>query len=194
MTNLSVQRVTEPATESRLHLKLSTVQPERSMSPEFFEMVSLARQYCELIEASSQDHPGWLPGISNLLPRIHAAVRALEGSIERVDGHLIPDLDARFELFTHLRELLGENDGYWLEYDRAEDDQPTMTGSLADDLTDIYCELKHGLRCLDGEPYRALAGWCQGFRCHWGQHLVDAERHLYTLEYRGCLDRRIPNP
>ena len=158
------------------------------MSPQAQEMASLARQYCGLIEASSEEYRGWLRGVANLLPRLHAAIKALEGRIDKADGALIADLDARFELFSHLRDLLGEKDGYWLEYDRTEDGQPLMTGSLADDLTDIYCELKFGLKLLDGEPGRALTGWCQGFKLHWGQHLVDAERHLYALESRGRLD------
>jgi hypothetical protein len=56
-----------------------------------------------------------------------------------------------------------------------------MTGSLADDLTDIYCELKHGLRAFPAKPARTLETWFLGYDCHWGQHLVDAQRHLATL-------------
>jgi hypothetical protein len=93
---------------------------------------------------------------------------------------LTPDLDARFELFSHLRGLLGERDGYWMEFDRVGDAE-VMTGSLADDLTDIYCELKHGLRLIDSDPRRALRGWREGFEDHWGQHLTDAQRHLSAL-------------
>jgi hypothetical protein len=95
-------------------------------------------------------------------------------------AYLTPDLDARFELFSHLRDLLGERDGYWLEFDRV-GDSAHMTGSLADDLTDIYCELKHGLRLVDSQPQRALKGWRDGFEDHWGRHLFDAQRHLSAL-------------
>lgn len=41
-----------------------------------------------------------------------------------------------------------------------------MTGSLADDLTDIYCELKHGLRMVDEDPRRSLNTWREGFTRH----------------------------
>jgi hypothetical protein len=102
------------------------------------------------------------------------------------DDYLSPDLDARFELFSHLRELLGERDGYWLEFDRLGDSEH-MTGSLADDLTDIYCELKHGLRLVDSHPNRALCGWRSGFQDHWGRHLFDAQRHLSALAARDRL-------
>ena len=99
---------------------------------------------------------------------------------------LMADLDARFELYTHLRMLLGDKDSYWMAFDVAQDGQ-SMSGSLADDLTDIYCELKHGLRLVDREPSKAMDDWCSGFRMHWGQHLMDAERHLYELKSQNQL-------
>ena len=86
-------------------------------------------------------------------------------------------------MYTKLRERLGRNDGYWMEFDVAQDEQ-AMSGSLADDLTDIYCELKSGLNILDEEPSLALNNWRSTYRMHWGQHLVDASRHLYELDAR----------
>jgi hypothetical protein len=143
-------------------------------------MIDLARRYCELIDASDEEDPTWLSRVAELLPRLHAAVASLE-TLDLGDGaSLTPDLDARFELFSHLRGLLGERDGYWMEFDRVGDAE-VMTGSLADDLTDIYCELKHGLRLIDSDPRRALRGWREGFEDHWGQHLTDAQRHLSAL-------------
>ena len=84
---------------------------------------------------------------------------------------------------TRLRDLLGERDSYWMEYDAG--DEQCRSGSLADDLTDIYCELKYGLTLLDlqpDDPRSAFEGWRTGYRVHWGQHLLDAERHLYALQ------------
>lgn len=150
------------------------------MRAQFEEMIGLAQRYCQLIDASGEDQPSWLGEVVEILPRLHAAVSSLDGYDLGEGEYLTPDLDARFELYSHLRELLGERDGYWLEFDRIGDSEP-MTGSLADDLTDIYCELKHGLRLAEKQPERALVGWRDGFECHWGQHLVDAQRHLSAL-------------
>ena len=158
----------------------------QKMSREVSDMVGLARQYCQLIDASSIENPVWLARIADLLPRLHAAVMTLGARDFDEDAELAADLDARFELFTHLRELLGDRDGYWLEFDRVGDSH-AMTGSLADDLTDIYCELKHGLRLMEGEPELALRGWRDGFDHHWGRHLVDAQRHLAELAARDRL-------
>ena len=97
------------------------------------------------------------------------------------------DLDERFELYSNLRKVLGERDSYWLEFDAVPEDMH-MSGSLADDLTDIYFDLRYGLALLDDVwPQRAAQAWQSSYRMHWGQHLVDAERHLYALKVRNRL-------
>jgi hypothetical protein len=155
------------------------------MSPEALGLAQAAQNYCELIEGSTEQDDRWLSQVAEILPRLHAAVSSLGGKDDEAEHALIADLDARFELYTHLRDLLGGRDAYWMEFD-AEDEQ-AKSGSLADDLTDIYCELKHGLKVIDGSPGMALDGWRRGFRVHWGRHLLDAERHLYELRARGEL-------
>ena len=159
------------------------------MSSQLREMEHLARSYCELVEAASESDETWIQDVAGLLPRLHMAITALGGAPDDLQHTLVADLDARFELYGYLRKLLGERDAYWMEFDAAHDKQ-CMSGSLADDLTDIYCELKHGLKLLEGrpsEPARVLSGWRNGYKVHWGQHLVDAERHLYELDTRGQL-------
>jgi hypothetical protein len=156
------------------------------MSPKALELEAVARHYCELVESLNEGNTQWLQEIASLLPRLHAAVAALNLPDPDHSHHAVADLDARFELYTHLRRLLGERDSYWMEFDVAGDGQ-TMSGSLADDLTDIYCELKQGLHLLDQQPQKAVEDWHKGFHLHWGQHLLDAERHLYDLSARNML-------
>jgi hypothetical protein len=156
------------------------------MSPNALELEAVARHYCELVESLNEGNTQWLQEIASLLPRLHAAVAALNLPDPDPSHRAVEDLDARFELYTHLRQLLGTRDSYWMEFDVAGDGQ-TMSGSLADDLTDIYCELKQGLSLLDQQPQKAVEGWHSGFHLHWGQHLLDAERHLYDLNARNML-------
>ncbi|MGQ9831338.1 MAG: DUF5063 domain-containing protein [Thermochromatium sp.] len=153
-------------------------------------MARLARRYCELIETRATQHGCWLVQIAGLLPRLHAGISSLVAANPPPScDHPDPvDLDARFELFTQLRELLADRDAYWLEFDSVADGMTAMTGSLADDLTDIYCELKQGLKLFESDPDRAVAIWALGYRWHWGQHLVDAERHLAMLRSQSRLD------
>jgi hypothetical protein len=148
---------------------------------------ALAARYCKLIERSGADCDAWLSEIAKLLPRLHAALWSFDPASTKGGLGLKIDFDARFELYAHLVGLLGERDAYWLEFDRLDEDRP-MTGSLADDLADIYCELKEGLALLSTNPEWALHGWLTGYAHHWGQHLVDAERHLAALSAQGRLD------
>lgn len=151
------------------------------------ELLAIARCYCTVIESLDDDNRKPLAQLNVILPRLHAAMTAVP---LQEDGSYDPnvDLDQRFELFSRLRRLLGDLDGYWMEYDVTPNRQE-MSGSLADDLTDIYCELKNGLKRLDGndDAGRTLGRWRTGFCKHWGQHVVDAERHLYTLSSRDRL-------
>jgi hypothetical protein len=156
------------------------------MSPKINELENLARDYCDLVDAQSKDDGEWLKRVASLLPKLNAAVTSLNISDSGPEYCMQIDLDERFELFTRLRKILGDRDGYWMEFDVAEDGQ-SMSGSLADDLTDIYCELKHGLDLIEGEPERAVEDLFTGYHLHWGKHLIDAERHLYDLRSRNQL-------
>lgn len=160
------------------------------MTTQTEQMVDVARAYCELIERTARNKPpeGWLEEVAALLPRINAAVASLEPESPE-DFASSPDMDARFDLYARLHELLGELDAYWLEFDSL-GDETCRSGSLADDLTDIYCELKSGLdlvrRAGAGHGTRkAVANWRTGYRRHWGRHLLDAQRHLIDLNVLG---------
>ena len=161
--------------------------PERD---HFMQLVETARSYCNLIDRV-QGRNDWLTHLFRILPRLHAEVVALHYRGEGTMPPELADFDDRFALFTQLRSWLGERDRYWLEYDQPTDalsDDEHRTGSLADDLTDIYFDLMHGLQLLDEAwPQRAAEVWQMTYRMHWGQHLVDAERHLYALKVRNQL-------
>ena len=159
-----------------------------SLTETLSEMIDVAEGYCRLIEDSGEEAQRWLASLFTLMPRLHMAVTSLN-AFETGDT-LVPgvDLDDRFLLYSRLRKQLGDRDSYWLEFD-ASPEEMHMSGSLADDLTDIYFDLQHGLELLDDAwPQRAAQVWQTSYRLHWGQHLVDAERHLYALKVRDQLE------
>ena len=159
-----------------------------SLTETLSEMIDVAEGYCRLIEDSGEEAQPWLASLFTLMPRLHMAVTSLN-AFETGDT-LVPgvDLDDRFSLYSRLRKQLGDRDSYWLEFD-ASPEEMHMSGSLADDLTDIYFDLQHGLELLDDAwPQRAAQVWQTSYRLHWGQHLVDAERHLYALKVRDQLE------
>ena len=160
------------------------------MSPDMQKMMDVARNYCHLIENCCEDDLEWLQQVAEQLAQLHAAIVHLKESEEKQWDEGSIDLDKRFDMYAQLKGLLGEDDAYWLEFD-VNSDYQHMSGSLADDLTDIYCELKQGLEMLTRSPdapAQVLSSWGHGYRMHWGQHLLDAERHLYALDVRGRLE------
>jgi len=152
--------------------------------------VETAQVYCDLIDHLDSGDTIWLEQLAKLLPRLHTAVADLDQSKGDAGPYSSEqNLDDRFELYSRLHMLLGERDPYWLEFDMSSDSQ-MMTGSLADDLTDIFCELKVGLDMLDDHPeqtHKALNRFHSSYKAHWGQHLMDAQRHLYELDARNQL-------
>ena len=73
-------------------------------------------------------------------------------------------------------------DGYWDVFDPLnEADKESAFNSLADDLTDIYLDLKLGLLYYDrGYIIEALWEWRFNFDIHWGHHLVGAQRAIHS--------------
>jgi len=163
------------------------------------QMADLVRGYCRLIEGiGSERDPGWLREVFRLLPQLHIAVVSLHenGDARSAEEAPVPwdaaaqgdDLDARFELYSRVRHELGDHDSYWLEFDPVGDGHANMSGSLADDLVDIYHDIRRGLEMLEEAEATgraaAIRHWKRTYRLHWGQHLVDAERHLFALRAR----------
>ncbi len=148
------------------------------------ELLDAAHEYCRLIEQLDDSQQDIFPAMLHLLPRLHACIAAFATEKESDCGIQEADLDARFELFSRLKQVLGERDGYWLEFD-IPGNENCKSGSLADDLTDIYCELKSGLLALEqnSKPVsQAVDDWRCGFNVHWGKHLTDAQKHLLELQ------------
>lgn len=156
------------------------------------DMSRVAHEYCAIIEAfdsgAETDVFIVIKRLSGLLPRLHLAVEVLADAVAAEDLVAEIDPEHRFSLYSRLHRAFGDLDAYWLEFDVARDWQE-QSGSLADDLADIYWELKAGLERLatDQTPLPTLRCWGAGYRLHWGQHLVDAERHLYGLRARRLL-------
>jgi hypothetical protein len=141
------------------------------------QMADLAERFCHLVERFDEKAiEPWLVDMSALLPQLEEAVSALGQSEDMSIYESTTDYDERFELFTRLYNALGERDGYNYEYDSLQGQR--LSGSLADDITDIYFDLKRGLKLLDNNPQLAARDWQHSYEFHWRHHLLDAERQL----------------
>jgi len=73
---------------------------------------------------------------------------------------------------------------YWEVFDPYQEDAP-VTGSLSDDLLDVYRDLRPGLALWEvGDADHRLAAiweWRFHFGIHWGDHAIDALRALHRV-------------
>jgi len=143
-----------------------------------------AASYCRLIEhIDPMDCRTCLATMAALLPQLDQAAQRLP-PVETTAVHTGgPEYNARFELFSRIRSALGKLDSYRLEYDRPDEEQD-LSGSLADDFTDIYFDLRYGLDLLEAQPdgtAMAAASWRTSYDVHWREHLNGAAVQLDTL-------------
>jgi len=168
------------------------------------KFAELAEHYCALIERHrSIDRQAFLGEVHALLPRLYSSALVLPGidAAENEAGDHGEELDTTgtssnpvadrdradhadwHRLFTSLGALLGDWDCYRKVFDPYKPpSESEVTGTLADDLSDIYGDLKAGLRKWQrGECEAAAWDWRFGFEYHWGRHLVGALQALYVL-------------
>jgi hypothetical protein len=87
------------------------------------------------------------------------------------------------QLYDFLKEKLGGWNLYWQVFDPTKNSE-AVHGSLADDIADIYRDLKEGLVLSEAQqalPEDNIWEWRFGFYSHWGKHAIDALRTIHFL-------------
>lgn len=149
-----------------------------SAPPEVLRFVGAARRYCDFIqEAGMAALPERLSAARMLLLELYVAAIALPKG-EEPDGieagpvPPAPSTWSAFEQFEH----------YWEIFDPYAGDGP-VTGSLTEDLLDVYLDVCRGLSLWDSaQEVAAIWEWRFSFDTHWGTHAIDA---LWAL-HRAC--------
>jgi hypothetical protein len=149
-----------------------------------------ARAYCALIDRVK---PG--QGLDELVRPLHASVADVYAAALALSPLPVGDEDSQVatrahedwkELDDRLRGVLGRADRYYAIWDlEVSRPESVVEGSLADDLADIYLDLREGL-ALDeaGETPSALFEWRLGLWSNWGLHAANAIRELQLLRER----------
>ena len=85
------------------------------------------------------------------------------------------------EVFDRLQVVIGADDLYWTVVPFGKEERDELAGSLADDLADIYRDVKEGLELAasGASDDEVLWAWRFNFWAHWGQHAVEALRIIH---------------
>jgi hypothetical protein len=150
----------------------------------------VAQEFCSTVESASRiDRIRLLTDIYCVLPRlIYQAISLPSIGASEVDDptpekeQSLSQFRVRMtddqwrDLYNLLKEKLRDWDLYWQVFDPTTDKEAAC-GSLADDLADIYRDLKDGLvlneKPLTG-PEEAIWQWRLLYHDHWGKHAIDA--------------------
>jgi hypothetical protein len=146
-------------------------------------MASIAKKYCAVIDGGRD--AGWVQRLAELLPRLHVAVTALAEPSEDSCAALVRDDEKRCDMFLDLSDDLQADSLLCAAYAEmlvGPHQRQQLCERMADNLADIYFDLKQGLAQLPGDPQRAAAIWQYTFYTHWGKHLLDAECWLRAVK------------
>jgi hypothetical protein len=151
---------------------------------------AVAVRFCDLVDSSAnRERADLLLRIYVVLPElIQQAIKlpCVEVGDDEMPGKIQqPRLTQQEwgQLYHALNEKLGDWNLYMDVFDPTRDTE-AIHGSLADDIADVYRDIKEGL----DHPDPALAmqhhvtwKWRFGYYSHWGQHVMGALRTIHWL-------------
>ncbi len=148
------------------------------------EMRQRAERYCALIEAAgSYDREAFVaalvPALAGLLSAASELPAVLPGSGDLAGRPSDEEWGRRLKA---VQSVLGDWTYYRTTFAiRGDADAAVSMGFLDDDLADIWRDMRHTLRALEGgAPIVDVTWeWRLGFYTHWGEHATQALRVLH---------------
>jgi hypothetical protein len=154
------------------------MESRKTADPAIDLFAGVARRYCAWAEGELGDPNDEMRRVRLLLAELHLAAAELPdlGIGKNIDAVSIShdEWSQFYEKFGRLPVT-----SYFDVFNPLQEEE-AVTNSLADDLADIYRDLKAALSLFeDNHPIDAAWEWRFGFQTHWGQHLVGAQRAIH---------------
>jgi hypothetical protein len=144
------------------------------------EFISTVRNYCVWVESKPASEIEEAKKALQLLAALYHYVLKIcpSDSGEDIDGERISDEEWK-KIYKRFGALPFNYYSDFFSPAKMALEKPE-TGDLADDLTDIYRDLKAGLGLYDkGYVAEAMWEWKQNFQIHWGRHAAGALNALH---------------
>lgn len=144
----------------------------------------IAREYCEWAEKGSGSESSETAVALNFLSALYNKALALPETTPELPfpetGLDKTECNEVYERFRTIPIL-----HYTEIYDPTVDDQAPVIGDVADDLRDIYVDLKEGIASFErGLVVNAVFIWKNTFGMHWGRHALSALRAIHSYEMK----------
>lgn len=157
-------------------------------SKNVMEMLTVANEYCHFIEKA---HEYETKDILEYLQKVFSLLYLKGSLIPKVEVQ-VPEANERFvteqtweSIFNELRNKFKPNDEFWvMDHIDFKDNEPVKV-SLADNLTDIYQDLKDFVllyaKGTDAAKENAVHDCRIFFQSHWGYRLVQSQKYIHHM-------------
>jgi len=149
---------------------------------------SVVSEYCSWAENGGETQANDLKKAISLLAELYSTI--LELTDERCGEDIASKevtQDEWRDVFERFSSLPLQH--YSVAYSPSTLDEAPVTGNVADDLADIYRDLKNGLSLYeDGCIPEAVWEWKFSFNTHWGRHVVSALHALHCYRVDKSID------
>jgi hypothetical protein len=161
----------------------------------------VAQRFCSLVDSSvTLDKTEFLVELYRMIPELIGEAMRLPGVESAVADNEVENPEtlmsqtkpkARIgheewsQLYKALQEKLGDWNLYWQVFDPIKENE-AIRGSLADDIADIYRDLKEGIEHMESDKVLLrdiIFVWRYGFYSHWGRHAINALNTIHSLLY-----------
>ena len=146
----------------------------------------LAREYCSWAQNPQNDGRDDVETALRLISSLYHSALSLPGTgpsqLEHED--LLDKVDVK-NVYECLQERLPFQYYFDIFNPVTSEPEEAVVGDVADDLLDVYVDLKNGLTYFDrGEPTNAVFYWHFSFGSHWGRHATSALKalHAYAVD------------
>lgn len=153
--------------------------------------VSVVEEFCSWVESELSSEPNELKTAIRLLANLYSKV--LELPVGNPNSDFDPDKyritdEEWHQCFKRFGSL--PFNYYWVILNPADIKNESLgMGDLADDLADIYRDIKFGLVLYqDGHEAEAVWEWRNGFAIHWGGHAASALYALHSYASANSID------
>jgi len=153
---------------------------------EFEHFRDLAADYCNLIERFEElDWRQTTKRLRVIIPSLmSAAMQMSDASPTDNDAPSTVTNEQWSERFSAVEATLSERGSYWTAADVFVSSEPEVVNlPIADDLADIWRDLRNGLNRLEagGQLSDIVWEWRFLFDVHWGAHAAEAIRALHAV-------------
>ena len=153
------------------------------MSKHVQHFADVANAFCTWAEESSEDQIDQVPAALALLSNLYQLALVLPELFDEQDAPEIQDQDWK-KVFARFGSM--PFNYYSQFFDPLEVTGEPTVADLADDLADIWRDLKRGLLLFQaGNVAAACWQWRQSFWSHWGQHATGALHALHSWYCQG---------